>query len=446
MNRQGLRFIDLFSGLGGFHAALTRLGHTCVFASEIDAELRDLYKSNFGLYPATDIRETWKHVPPHDILCAGFPCQPFSKAGSQRGFTCPTSGDLFEYILKVADKHKPRYLILENVSNILRHAKGETWRSMQTSLLARGYSVDCKELSPHLMGIPQVRYRAIVVASLKGLSDFRWPAPEADLGCMHLSSILDKSPRGADELPQSYIRYLDVWEEFLDRLDDDCKLPSFPIWSMEFGASYPLTKKSPTAYDYRYLARFKGAFGEELRGKSKIQQLAALPIYVRTEARELPAWKLRFIRQNREFFQMHRARLRDWLPKVKEFPPSFQKFEWNWKDGEHTVWDKVIQFRASGIRVKNPSAAPSLIASTASQIPVVAWQRRYMTIRECARLQSLGSLKSLPASKGRAIKALGNAVNADVIHEVAKRLVRVELKKFTCRPIDTSATAIALNS
>ena len=273
-----------------------------MFASEIDSELRDLYRSNFGLYPATDIRETWKDVPPHDILCAGFPCQPFSKAGSQKGFECPTSGDLFDYILNIADQHRPPYLILENVSNILRHAKGETWRSIRTSLEARGYSVDYKELSPHLFGIPQVRYRAIIVASLRGLSEFQWPAPESELGCTHLSSILDKYPRGADKLPKGYVRYLAVWEEFLDRLDDECKLPSFPIWSMEFGANYPYTKKSPAAYNFRYLARFKGAFGEELRGKSKSQQLASLPGYVRTQAGELPAWKRRFIRQNREFF------------------------------------------------------------------------------------------------------------------------------------------------
>ena len=146
------------------------------------------------------------------------------------------------------------------------------------------------------------------------------------------------------------------------------------------------------------------------------------------------------------FFQTHRDRLSDWLPKVKSFPPSFQKFEWNWQDGSHTLWDKVIQFRASGIRIKNPSAAPSLVASTASQIPVVAWQRRYMTIRECARLQSLGSLKFLPVSKSRAIRALGNAVNADVIHDVAKSLARVEQNELACHPVAISATASALSS
>ena len=166
MSESGLKFVDLFSGLGGFHAALSRLGHKCVFASEIDAELQDLYHANFGIRPLSDIRYCWQDVPSHDILCAGFPCQPFSKAGNQLGFQCPESGDLFEYILSIVDRHAPRFLIFENVPNILRHSDGETWSRIRDSLVERDYSVDFKELSPHLVGVPQIRYRAIIIASL----------------------------------------------------------------------------------------------------------------------------------------------------------------------------------------------------------------------------------------------------------------------------------------
>lgn len=418
-----LKFVDLFSGLGGFHAALSRLGHECVFASEIDAKLRDLYHANFGIRPLADIRDCWKDVPSHDILCAGFPCQPFSKAGSQLGFECPQSGDLFGYILRIIDRHTPRFLIFENVPNILRHADGKTWARIRDSLVARDYTVDYKELSPHLVGVPQVRYRAFIIASLVSLEDFCWPELTSVETDVHLSTVLDARPNDADTLSSRYIRYLEVWEEFLGLIGDDAKMPSFPIWAMEFGATYPYEKRNPSAYSQRYLARFNGVFGEPLSRKRKEQQIAELPPYARGEM-PFPRWKVRFIQQNRHFYAAHETRLRDWLPKVSTFPPSFQKLEWNWQAGTRSLWDKLIQFRASGIRVKNPATAPSLVALTTSQVPIIASERRYMTIRECARLQSLGDLALLPTFKAGAFRALGNAVNADVAYLVARQLLK----------------------
>lgn len=430
MPRGPLRFVDMFSGLGGFHIALSRLGHECVFAAEIDPGLRNLYERNFGLRPASDIRFCWKDVPTHDILCAGFPCQPFSKAGSQRGFECPDSGDLFEYILKVVDQHQPTFLLFENVPNILRHANGATWQRIQDSLRARNYSVDCKEISPHEIGVPQIRYRAMIVAAKGGLGTFRWPSFAGQSAATHISSILDRLPEAADQLPEQYIAYLNAWEEFLHRTKMVENLPSFPIWAMEFGADYPLGPRAPGTLSQRYLARYRGAFGEKLSGKSSPEQRAALPSYVASATEPLPTWKIRFIEQNRAFFSEHRAALKDWLPRIKAFPPSFQKFEWNWKGGSRTIWDKVVQFRASGIRIKNPSTSPSLVALTTSQVPVIAWERRYMTPLECARLQSLHELPNLPEGKTRAFKALGNAVNAEVVSLIAKELLSaIEVKR-----------------
>ena len=125
--KPNLRFIDLFAGLGGFHLALRSLGHECVFASEINEELQVLYRANFveaqGITHG-DIREYKKKVPPHDILCAGFPCQPFSKSGKQHGMCDKTRGTLFHEILEVLDQHRPPYVILENVGNFERHDEG----------------------------------------------------------------------------------------------------------------------------------------------------------------------------------------------------------------------------------------------------------------------------------------------------------------------------------
>src|SRR4051812_44666987 len=108
-----MRFVDLFAGMGGFHVALGSLDHECVFASEIDEELRCLYQSNFPPSHEVvhgDIRSSKADVPEHDILCAGFPCQPFSKSGAQRGLHDKTRGTLFDEILAVLERCRPPYV------------------------------------------------------------------------------------------------------------------------------------------------------------------------------------------------------------------------------------------------------------------------------------------------------------------------------------------------
>lgn len=140
-----MRFIDLFAGLGGFHLALKNLGHTCVFASELDSKLQELYFENFGIIPNGDIRNIEaESIPEHDILCGGFPCQPFSKAGEQNGFHDEKSGDLFYHILKVLRFHAPKYLILENVPNFAKHDEGRTWRIAEKLLRELDYDVQLK--------------------------------------------------------------------------------------------------------------------------------------------------------------------------------------------------------------------------------------------------------------------------------------------------------------
>ena len=121
-----IKFIDLFCGLGGFRLALESLGAKCVFSSDIDKYARDTYKENFGEYPAGDITVIdEKDIPEHDILCAGFPCQPFSIGGKRLGFE-DTRGTLFFDVLRILKEKRPAAFFLENVAGLSNHDKGKT--------------------------------------------------------------------------------------------------------------------------------------------------------------------------------------------------------------------------------------------------------------------------------------------------------------------------------
>lgn len=205
------KFIDLFAGIGGFHLALNGLGGTCVFASEWDEKARQTYKINHGMEPEGDIREfTSAHVsdaeldeliPDHDVLAAGFPCQPFSLAGvSSRnalgrahGLLDEAQGTLFYDIARVVDVKRPRVLFLENVSNIVRHDKGRTFETLQRIIEEHlGYKLKYQVINSETV-VPQRRKRCFMIAFREGYDATNFEFPTFGGQSKALRTILEKN-------------------------------------------------------------------------------------------------------------------------------------------------------------------------------------------------------------------------------------------------------------
>ncbi len=419
-----MKFIDLFAGLGGFHIALSEIGHECVFASEIKESLAILYETNFGIKPNRDIRSIKaEEIPPHDILCAGFPCQPFSKAGRQKGLEDKDNGNLFDEIVRILKYHKPTYFILENVQHLAKHDNEETYAYMSSILQEKlKYSIKGEVLSPHEFDIPQHRQRLFIVGCKTGLDHFKWP--EKKPLSKSINAFLNNNCDKTLHLEDEKVNCLDIWQEFLDRIPKNDKLPSFPIWAMEFGATYPFEDRTPFASSDQLLGRSHGNFGMPLKGMSRAEKLLNLPGYARVKTKKFPQWKKNYIRSNRDFYERYKKMLKPVVKKIEELEvPSWQKFEWNIQGGERIVRNYIIQFRGSGIRLKKIDFFPSLVC-VSTQIPIIGWEERYITKWEGARLQGMDCLKNLPENNGTAFDALGNAVNTKIVELIAQQLIR----------------------
>lgn len=466
INRSNYTFIDLFAGLGGFHIALESLGCKCVFTSELKEDLQKLYRLNFPDTPRIEgdiTKVDLASIPHHDILCAGFPCQPFSQAGKRQGFSDEGRGNMFDYICAIIEERgksddKPRFLLLENVSNLKGHDNGNTWRIIQERLDALGYYVSGEILSPHQFGMPQHRKRIYIVGLRKDLVDsneyqsFEFPNEKKEKLC-DITKIIDANDTDIQPLSLKTHQQLKVWQIFLSELKKRNRtIPRFPIWAMEFDADYEYEDIAPFKQTQKQLKGHKGKLGWEINEPSKEDCLRQLPIYAQTDtADKFPEWKIRYIRQNREFWTENSDWLCTWIEHIKDWDNSHQKLEWNCRgNNDGNIKTKIIQFRASGIRVKLPTFSPALNL-VGTQVPILPWIKlpkecvlvysdkeleqygltqedvrfgRYLSIREAAALQGMKTLKFDGLSKTRIYEALGNAINVDIVKIIAKKMLK----------------------
>tara|TARA_X000000950_G_scaffold37918_1_gene40480 strand:- start:6140 stop:7462 length:1323 start_codon:yes stop_codon:yes gene_type:complete len=426
-----MKFVDLYAGLGGFHVGLAQEGNECVYASEINTELNEIYQKNFGIKPNEDITKVNpEEIPNHDILCAGFPCQPFSKAGKQLGLECSENGKHVFKILEIAKIKKPKFILLENVPHLLQHNRGKTFGKIRKEFRMIGYDLSYQILSPNDFGIPHLRQRLFILLSTNPLDFFEWPKKENKP--THIKSILGKEK--SEKISKNLEFALEKWQEFTfnykDHKNSWNKL-GFPIWAMEFGATYPYVFDTPWNVEKTKLSKTKGLLGLSMTDCKDWNDFKnKLPAYAIEEKKTFPEWKIRFISNNRLLYNNHNFWIKPWMKWLYDFDATLQKFEPNFDINNTSIWDNIIQSRSSGLRVKRPDCAPSLV-SIGSTSPIIGWEKRYMTKLECFNLQSLGHLKFKPTnSKTSWSHAIGNAVSAKVTNKITKKILEFSSKKI----------------
>lgn len=196
-NNNKLKFIDLFAGIGGIRKGFEDENTVAVYSSEWDRFSQQTYKANYGVLPDGDITKVdAKDIPKHDVLLAGFPCQPFSMIGKREGFEHATQGTLFFDVLRIMQYHKPKMFLLENVVGLLTIQGGQTFQIIQESLKNIGYDVFYKVLDAQNFGLPQVRKRVIIVGFRNDLQIRNFDFPVGKDDSITIGSILEDHPSG----------------------------------------------------------------------------------------------------------------------------------------------------------------------------------------------------------------------------------------------------------
>lgn len=373
------RFVDLFSGIGAFHLALSSMGGECVFAADIDKYAVETYKENFHMNSMCDISTVKEQdIPKHDVLCAGFPCQPFSQGGHMNGFN-DTRGTLFFEIERILKYHKTKYIILENVKHLVNHDNGNTFKVIKERLINLGYILTETPLilSPHQFGIPQKRERIFILGihnSILKNKKYLNISPVEEKEGLSVYDILEDKVDEKYNISEYENKVLSAWDEF--RKIVGCT--STPILFDEFGQTY--------------------------------------------DVEDLVDWKQNYILSSRQLYEVYKKDIDIWSEKweVKNFKLRDRRLEWQAGSETESVFDSIISPRQSGIRCKRPNYFPTLVAIV--QTPIIGKFKRRLTPREAARLQSFPDTYILNRNDQKAFKQLGNSANVDIIKFVAEQL------------------------
>lgn len=420
------KYIDLFCGIGGFHQAMSQLGGECVFACDINATCREVYQNNFcqnNEFPVEgDIKKSIENgsIPKFDVLCGGFPCQTFSKAGKRTGFNevqdengnvTDDRGQLFYRIIDILKSHPEcKYVILENVRNLADNK--DNWKVVCDELKELGFVITEEPIieSPHHFGIPQVRDRVYILGIKKSCIDRRKKMPKGYItrDILEIDSHIKECPSNsigliADKnvdkkyyLDEELSDLLDAWQEFKDGVDQ----MRTPIWLHKAGIGIR-TKKG---FENNKIIGYK----------------------------EMPDWKKKLVDKSRTVYENNMDFIDSWVEKYHMLDRSLlhQKFEWNVGDDCENIKEGIVQIRQSGIRLKRPNYFPSLVAM--SNIPII-WDEqvkryRYITPKEAAKLQSFDPNYKFCESDSITYRQLGNSVNVDLIKWFAEGLFKLGKK------------------
>jgi len=370
-----MKFIDLFAGIGGFRLAMESVGATCVFSSEWDKFAQLTYKANFGETPAGDITKIdAEDIPPHDVLCAGFPCQAFSIAGYRKGFE-DTRGTMFFEIARIAKHHKPKVLFLENVRGLLSHDKGKTFQVILETLQDLGYKVHYKVLKSKDFGVPQLRPRLFIIAINQPI-DFNFPEPLNIKTCV--GDVLET------EVASKYFLSTKMWQGLQQRKRFNKQVGN--------GFSYNLVNDS-SSHANTLTARY-GKDGAEALVKSDREKRY---LNVFDKQSENIGTLLTDANENLLYTNVCR--------KIATFGKRSQGYG---------------IYSADGLAVTLCARGGGLAGHTGAYL--VDDTPRKLTPRECARLQGYPDTFIIPVSDTQAYKQFGNSVTVNVVKAIAQNI------------------------